>query len=71
MEPSCIKSTPSWRNRSGKQAIDKLFEAIQVPEKSEREDAIEQVKEEILSLYDFEDEAEKEETQREFAEHFR
>lgn len=47
------------------QATDKLVEAIQVTEKHAREEAIQQVKEEILELYDTDDVDEAEETREE------
>lgn len=68
MEPELHQLDPELEQQVRVQATDKLVAAIQVSEKHAREEAIAQVKDEVLALYDVEEEADSEETQREVAE---
>lgn len=68
MEPELHQLDPELEQQVRVQATDKLVAAIQVSEKHAREEAIAQVKDEVLALYDVEEEADSEETRREVAE---
>lgn len=68
MDPELHQIDPALEQQVREQATDKLLEAIQIPEKHAREEAIEHVKEEIFALYASEDEAETEENERKVSE---